>query len=252
MADFSAISDRLEAIAEERGDEAILALGKALRALEADLADALDEKAVWRYEDLDELLRVVQDAIGRSGLHDVAEVFGQAALEYAKKVDAGIDALSFGSSESNMLYAAIQAKYAGWQETVEGKFLSWLRAIMAQQVLTGVDAKTLYKEALDYLEGSLRSYASTYIETALQQSIRDTWAVAGQALKATYYRYAGPPLIPTSHEFCIEHYGETRPLKEWEEMDNGTDLPVVWSCGGWNCRHYLEPVPGEAGRLEEE
>ncbi|MFZ5426665.1 MAG: hypothetical protein ACOZEN_06800 [Thermodesulfobacteriota bacterium] len=242
---YSGISAKLEAIATQRKDAALRRLAQAVRAFEADFAEAMSQKGAWDYQALDAMVATIADALRRSGLPAIADEFGDAALSYAKTVDGSIKALTFTSSEANILHAAVNAKYDGWAEATGGRFTRWLRAKMAEQVVAPISTRDLVAQSLEYLEDRLKPYAQTYIDTALHQGIRDTWAVAGEAMGAVLWEYAGPPLIATSHEFCIEHLGDTLPLDEWRALDNGTDLPVVWSCAGWGCRHYLEPVPGD-------
>jgi len=45
-------------------------------------------------------------------------------------------------------------------------------------------------------------------------------------------------LMPDSRLFCIEHFHKTFTYEEILAMDNGQGLPVVTSCGGYNCHHY--------------
>jgi len=58
------------------------------------------------------------------------------------------------------------------------------------------------------------------------------------------FKYDGP-LNPNTRAFCRKHLGKVYAYAEILTMDNGQGIPVVSSCGGYNCRHYWTPVPTE-------
>lgn len=68
-----------------------------------------------------------------------------------------------------------------------------------------------------------------HIENALQAGVEK-------------FLWDGPPTLPNSHDLCIQNVGKEFTLEELQSMDNGTDLPVETSLGGYNCRHYLTAV----------
>lgn len=68
-----------------------------------------------------------------------------------------------------------------------------------------------------------------HIENALQAGVEK-------------FLWDGPPTLPNSHDLCIQNVGKEFTLEELQSMDNGTDLPVDTSLGGYNCRHYLTAV----------
>lgn len=68
-----------------------------------------------------------------------------------------------------------------------------------------------------------------HIENALQAGVEK-------------FIWDGPPALENSHELCIENVGKEFTLEELQAIDNGTDLPVETSLGGYNCRHYLTAV----------
>lgn len=239
---FSAVADELDAIIARTKQAQYGALAKAMRDLQARINVGLGSRSEWDVRNLQQLENMIEGALRDSGFNAVAAHFGQAALDMAHSVDAGIKAVTFGQGEANMLTSAVTARMEGWSKTVADAPMQYIRDLLTQNTITGMDSADMATMLSDRFV-ALDEYAQTYIETALYQQSRDTWAVAGESMGAEIYRYSGPPLISTSHEFCVEHYEEERPLSEWEGMDNDTDLPVVWSCGGWGCRHFLEPVP---------
>lgn len=240
---FRDAAKALEDMATADGKAMADALAKAIRLLQArvDLVLA-GEPGGWSYRNLGVLTAEMEAALQQSGMYDVAAKFGDAAKAYAKRIDGASKLFTFGESHANMLASAVKARYDGWELTVQQNTLDWIRQRLVVQTVDAVAPGRLAEELASQL-GDLQPYARTYIETGLHQQIRDTWAVAGDAMGAVDYEYAGPPTIDTSHEFCVEHYGEVKSLEEWRALDNGSDLPVVWSCGGWGCRHTLEPVP---------
>lgn len=68
-----------------------------------------------------------------------------------------------------------------------------------------------------------------HIENALQAGVEE-------------FLWDGPPPIQTSHDICVANVGKSFTLSELQSMDNGSDLPVETSLGGYNCRHYLTAV----------
>jgi hypothetical protein len=54
------------------------------------------------------------------------------------------------------------------------------------------------------------------------------------------YKYIGPSL--NIRPFCAIHLGRTYTLDEIKAMSNGQGLPVLYYCGGYNCRHTWMPI----------
>jgi hypothetical protein len=60
------------------------------------------------------------------------------------------------------------------------------------------------------------------------------------------FLWDGPAANPvTSHPLCIRNVGKIFTLAELDAMDNGCDLPVRTSLGGYLCRHHLTAKPDE-------
>ena len=55
------------------------------------------------------------------------------------------------------------------------------------------------------------------------------------------YMYVNP-LDAKTRQFCKQHTGEIKTLKEWDELDNGQINPVSVYVGGYNCRGRLVGV----------
>jgi hypothetical protein len=60
-----------------------------------------------------------------------------------------------------------------------------------------------------------------------------------------HFRYEGPRGA-LSRDFCKSRVGKVYTLEEIETMDNGQGLPVLYFCGGYNCRHrWVGVIQGE-------
>jgi hypothetical protein len=117
-----------------------------------------------------------------------------------------------------------------------------------QEIAHGVVMNTLAGESradmIDaiggQLEGRFKNYAATYADTALVSYDRrvnvQMWTAAG--VRSLLYR--GPHDIK-NRPFCAAHVGKVFTVPEIEGMSNGTDLPVLYYGGGWNCRHVWSP-----------
>lgn len=44
-----------------------------------------------------------------------------------------------------------------------------------------------------------------------------------------------------SRAFCVQHFQKVYTHEEILQLDNGQGLPVITSCGGYNCTHYWTP-----------
>ncbi|HRP03229.1 MAG TPA: hypothetical protein PLE30_11335 [Candidatus Kapabacteria bacterium] len=61
----------------------------------------------------------------------------------------------------------------------------------------------------------------------------------------TKFRYEGPTGI-LSRGFCKDRVGRVYTIEEIELMDNMQRLPVLYFCGGYNCRHrWVAVIVGE-------
>ncbi len=88
--------------------------------------------------------------------------------------------------------------------------------------------------------GNVRHVASTLANTALAQFDGAYTAELARSSGIDTFEYAGPP---AQRIFCSNHLGQQYTRAEIEQMDNGQGLPVMTSCGGYNCRHSWLPVP---------
>lgn len=129
--------------------------------------------------------------------------------------------------------------------------------------LYSVDFKEINKDVRNFVVKEFRqsvnnNYSFETVRTKLQKSNLSTGSVytlantaVSQFDNASMFEYAQQAgikefvydgiLSPNSRLFCIEHYKKTYTYEEILDMDNGQGIPVVTSCGGYNCHHYWTP-----------
>lgn len=67
-------------------------------------------------------------------------------------------------------------------------------------------------------------------------------AITSSSLKADdLVLYVGPK-DSKNRPFCAERVGNVYTMEEALSWDNGQGLPAVIYCGGYGCRHFLQPV----------
>jgi hypothetical protein len=86
------------------------------------------------------------------------------------------------------------------------------------------------------------SEISNLANTALSQFDNASMFEFAQQAGINQFLYDGPVLLPNSHTLCIECWHKIFTYEEILQLDNGCDLPVVTSCGGYRCRHYWTAV----------
>lgn len=95
-------------------------------------------------------------------------------------------------------------------------------------------------------EFDLARHHATTLSTTLQLALsRATLVERTQRDHVQRYTYVGPRL--GARAFCQALLdqaagGKTWTITEIERMDNGQGLPVLYFCGGYNCRHHWMPV----------
>jgi hypothetical protein len=86
-------------------------------------------------------------------------------------------------------------------------------------------------------EGEVNTLANTALSQLDNASMHEYAAQGGIDL----FLYDGVA-HPNSRPFCLEHLGNEYTLAEIMKMNNGQGLPVLTSCGGYNCTHFWTPV----------
>jgi hypothetical protein len=57
----------------------------------------------------------------------------------------------------------------------------------------------------------------------------------------TKFKYDGF-LHPNTRPFCAKHLHQVYTISQIEKLDNGQNLSVLYSLGGWNCTHFWTPI----------
>jgi len=92
-------------------------------------------------------------------------------------------------------------------------------------------------QELSTLGGRVGQYSAAIADTALRGWDRTVTATKAEIAGIDKALYDGPALLPTSHQFCVEHYQGIYTREEIENMENGQLEPVITYCGGYQCRH---------------
>jgi hypothetical protein len=142
-----------------------------------------------------------------------------------------------------------------------------------EQLTTNIAARAPLREAVNALEGlvtgteandgRLLANIKTTATTAQAVADRSYSAAVNEELGIEWFEYLGGE-IPTTRPFCEHREGEIFHRKEieawgagknsagindirngtWAGRIDGTDSKSIFTfVGGWNCRHYLVPVP---------
>lgn len=105
------------------------------------------------------------------------------------------------------------------QAVNKGTGYNQLRAELSKRSLGYSEVTTLANTAVAQFDNAV------HIENAIQAGVQ-------------YYLYDGV-IHNNTRPFCKKNVNKVYTLDELRTMDNGQGLPVVTSCGGYNCTHYL-------------
>lgn len=124
-----------------------------------------------------------------------------------------------------------------------GEVSNELKRAMVQAVISDVPQSALRNQLLSASNALSKPQVETVVNTALRTNSRVVFSAATEELPAeTPVLFAGPPPIPTSHDFCKEWAGQETTLGEAKVLLN-QDGDSAWTAGGgWNCRHRWEIV----------
>lgn len=123
-----------------------------------------------------------------------------------------------------------------------------IQSTVMQSVITGQqpDYRAIKEDAGERLAGQIR----TEVNTGLATFNRTITAVKAQELGFELMIYLGPRDSLT-RKFCKDLLLKDPPIYTIEEikaMDNESDLSVLTSGGGYNCRHNWRPISIERAR----
>lgn len=147
--------------------------------------------------------------------------------------EAGID-VSLSSSDLDRIMSAYQVDFA--------KIKIETRNIIIDEIQKTARVNKGYDDLRSRLMARGLGYgqAATLANTGLAQFDNAYMQTMARQAGIDKYLYDGV-LHPTSRIFCQDHIGRIYSTAEIMEMDNGQGLPVMTSCGGYNCAHYWTP-----------
>lgn len=111
-------------------------------------------------------------------------------------------------------------------------------------------AKTVSAQLIgkkDRAGSPMTSHAKQITRDSILNFTRAAQTQKAEALGIQYYQYVGS-LIEDSRPFCVARAGQiftSEQVDSWEGLDwagKNPFLPVRVACGGYNCRHHLQPV----------
>lgn len=113
-----------------------------------------------------------------------------------------------------------------------------LEKAFAKAVKENLSKKELIAN-LDAIGGKVGKYSIAIADTSLRGWDRSVTAIKAELAGIKKATFDGPPLIPNSHNYCIDNYKKTRTIEEWDASSNGQLDPVRVYAGGYRCRHRL-------------
>ena len=144
---------------------------------------------------------------------------------------------------------------------IESELVAPLKNIMntavsgEQNFRSLVDELRLFMEGNEEKLGRLRSYASTFVTDAFNQSDRRYTELVSNDLGLKWFRYSGGKVADT-REFCLKRNNKTFHINEikswgkisqWQGRNSNTNPDNIFQLlGGYNCLHSLIPVPVES------
>jgi len=117
-----------------------------------------------------------------------------------------------------------------------------------KDVIFELKSKADFKTIKDRIKGRIgvsEHIARTLTDTG--QSCLNNVKTMNDYIEAgfTYFEYSGPA---AERKFCRMHLGQIYSLDEIMKLNNGTgnkgktELPVLYYLGGYNCKHFWQPV----------
>ncbi len=118
--------------------------------------------------------------------------------------------------------------------------------LITREVRKGLSEGMKYKELIKHLkpvDGKVENYAHAIARTQAKGYSRACKSEKARIGEVYLFEYVGAALQGNSHLFCKYMLGMTCHIDDIVKMYNGTGLPVLDYCGGWNCVHDWEPDP---------
>lgn len=121
---------------------------------------------------------------------------------------------------------------------VQGKVNKKLVNAVNRGIRDGMSIKEM-TDLIDRKAAIGKHKANTVARTARVAQNRVLKLKKGIAAGAKKFKFAGPA---PERDFCKKYHGKKLTIKEIIKLDNKQGLPVLVYMGGFNCKHYWQPV----------
>lgn len=187
----------------------------------------------------------IQKVLTDSGIYrtgqDLLNDGSRAALDAAQETYSQLYSaeLQYQQQAKAMLDAVRQSTMANFQSI--GSDVATKLGRVVTDLSFGVSS---YAAAADQVQKVLdlsAAQAETWARTTMASVHRTATVALGEQIGIDKYMYWGPD-DKLTRDFCNEHIGEVRTMKEWAALPNGQIGTAATMGGGYNCRHRLIPV----------
>lgn len=162
----------------------------------------------------------------------------------------------FSESDKDIINALQQVAYNEF-ENLGLTFQNRIGTILYQSVLTDQPYRVTVANVRNALTG-IESRTGKPMTQYAEQIAHDEYMKFNRAFETQktkelgikYYMYVGS-LIKDSRPFCVARAGKiftSEEVESWNKLDwagKNPNLPVQIACGGYNCRHHLQPLTDE-------
>lgn len=195
---------------------------------------------------LNDFLKLIRKDFSLTVIDDINDLFNDFINNYENELKKEINHI-FGRGTStlptdlkndlNSLFSNSTDEYATMAHKINNN--------VVRIVKNGFDKDLLLKDIRNDVVneiGRFRNYAETITRTA-NQAFNQVKTVS-ETKKEQRFKFVG---APPERPFCVKmmelaKQGKTYTKNEIQSMNNGQGLPVLYYCGGWNCRHWWMPV----------
>jgi hypothetical protein len=214
---------------------------------------------------IDKYRSSLDKAINNSQYSEAASDFISQFKNSTAYIDAYFSSIVAEFGKNSELYKAIlQANIDTTTETLLGSglqanFKEPVIKILKDNVISGSDTKAARAVLNQFIKGSkdvdpkLTRYVSQVANDSIRQFNRNYTKAISDDLGLTHFYYKGTKIKDT-RSFCVARSGkyftkeevESWASLEWAGKNPATNKQTIFIlCGGWNCRHDLNPVSKE-------
>jgi hypothetical protein len=143
------------------------------------------------------------------------------------------------SRELNINYEKLIAAYSVDFPSIDKNIRDTVVKEIRQSVHKNYNFETIRTNLQKTTIGTSQIY--TLANTGVAQFSNATMFEFARQAGINKFIYEGV-LQPNSRLFCIEHFHKIYTYEQILVMDNFQELPVLTSCGGWNCSHSWQAV----------